>query len=67
VPAFLAYCGYGLIAFSFGWQAFYHSMPDKLDASFMGVLVLRALGFTSPILINGLVSRARDRWSHLRS
>lgn len=64
IPVFLGYCGYGLIAFGLGSQAFYHAMPDKLDASVIVVIVVRALAFTSPIVINGLISHARGRWSH---
>jgi hypothetical protein len=65
-PGFAAYCLYGLIAWTFRWQWFYHDMPDRFDLSFVGVLVIRALGFTSPILLNALVSRARVRWPTVR-
>jgi hypothetical protein len=64
-PAFLIYCAYGLTAFGLGWHSFYHELPDTLDAAFLGVVVLRALAFASPILVNDLILRARERWSFI--
>jgi len=56
----LIYIVVGVLSVWFGWEWFYKGLPESISFSYLVTLLLGAVVFCSPILINSVVKRVSD-------
>jgi hypothetical protein len=55
IPLFLLFIAGSLVSLPFNFSFFYHDTPDGFSVSFLCVILLQAIIFISPALINPFV------------